>query len=149
MLISLCGDNNEKDKILKQFKEEYKDTLIICNYFYIYFDTVIENENIKYKLLDEYKNAYDARIIFSRYIEKIVNNKINEYVNYDKDKIIIILTDNVLTPDINKTIYFEKSDIRVLVMNGDELSDSFYDKKMFDYVVDVKKEINVKKLVRL
>ena len=44
MIISLCGDLEDKKLVIKELKDVYKDKLLICDYFQICFKNVIENE---------------------------------------------------------------------------------------------------------
>ena len=152
MIISLCGNSNEKNILIKELKREYKDKVIIFNYFNIFFQSVIENERIKYNLIDEFMDLNVARIKFSEFIEKEVNKKINIFIANNQNRIIVLVTDNVLTPDIDKMYYFDKSDLKVLVMSNDDYECFYndgYDKERFDYLIDVKKQIDIRKLVKL
>ena len=93
-----------------------------------------------------------ARIKFSEFIEKEVNKKINIFIANNQNRIIVLVTDNVLTPDIDKMYYFDKSDLKVLVMSNDDYECFYndgYDKERFDYLIDVKKQIDIRKLVKL
>jgi len=153
MIISLCGNSNEKNILIKELKREYKDKVIICNYFNIFFQSVIENERIKYNLIDEFMDLNVARIKFSEFIEKEVNKKINILIANNQNRIIVLVTDNVLTPDIDKMYYFDKSDLKVLVVSDEYdyecLYNEGYDKERFDYLIDFKEEIDIRKLVKL
>ena len=146
MLVCFCGNNNDKNILLNKFKLEYKDKIVICNYFDIYFKTVIENEKIKYMLLNKFNDVNRSRNVFSEHINRLVKNKVDIFIKDNKDKLIVIITDNVLTEDIDKMCLFDSCDIKILVYGNAEF-ECFYDKDKFDYIIDVNKKFNIKKLV--
>lgn len=157
MIISLCGDEKDKKGVIKELKEVYKDKLVICDYFKLYFNTVVENEKVKYKLdseCDTLDNAYRA---YSKYVDRIVFNKINELLNKNKDKIILLISNNVLSKDVNKISFFNKSDLKILITTEEKFNKPYsifnhkklYDKNKFDVIIDSNEKIDVKKLVKV
>jgi len=144
MIICLCG--NEKSKVLNELKQVYKDKLIIFNYYHTAFRTIVETESVKYKLQSECKSLKDARKLYNEYVNDIVVNKTNEFIENNKDKIIVLISDNVLSKDLDKTNFFDKSDLKILV-NSDSRYE--YNKNKFDLVIDKNQNIDIKKLVKL
>ena len=144
MIICLCG--NEKSKVLNELKQVYKDKLIVFNYYYAAFRTIVEAESVRYKLENDCKSFKDARKLYSEYVNNIVTNKTNEFIENNKDKIIVLISDNVLSKDLDKTEFFDKSDLKILV-NSDSRYE--YDKSKFDLVIDKNQNIDIKKLVKL
>ena len=144
MIICLCG--NEKLKVLNELKQVYKDKLIVFNYYYAAFRTIVETESVRYKLENDCKSFKDARKLYSEYVNNIVTNKTNEFIENNKDKIIVLISDNILSKDLDKTEFFDKSDLKILV-NSDSRYE--YDKNKFDLVIDKNQNINIKKLVKL
>lgn len=151
MIISLCGDIENKIILLNEFKKEYGDKLVIWDYFEIAFRTVIENEKQKYDLIDNCSNLKEARKLFNDLIDKIMSDKFNTFCENNKDKIILLITDNVICVDIDKTEFFDKSDLKILsIYNSlDNESEEDYDESLFDYVVKNNEKIDIKKLVKL
>ena len=156
MIISLCGDLEDKKIVINELEEIYKDKLLICDYFQICFKNVIENEKIKYKLQNEYNDFYKANRIFNNYIKRIVDKEMNSLLDKNKDKIILLMSDNVISRDIDKTPFFKKSDLKILITSDKKCKypnsirnhNNLYNKNKFDYVIDVKEKIDVKKLVK-
>ena len=144
MIICLCG--NEKLKVLNELKQVYKDKLIVFNYYHATFRSIVETESVRYKLENDCKSFKDARKLYSEYVNNIVTNKTNEFIENNKDKIIVLISDNVLSKDLDKTEFFDKSDLKILV-NSDSRYE--YDKNKFDLVIDKNQNINIKKLVKL
>lgn len=157
MIISLCGDEFDKNSIIKELKNIYKDELVICDIYNIAFKTKIETENIKYKLDGKCESLENSYRMYVKYVNKIVSNKIDKFLENNKNKIILLISNNILSKDVNKTPYFKKSDLRILITSEKKFKDSYsifnhknlYDKKKFDYVLDSNEEVNVKKLVKL
>ena len=54
MIISLCGNKEDKEIVINNLKEIYKDKILVCNYLYLYFNTCIEYEKKKYDLQKRY-----------------------------------------------------------------------------------------------
>ena len=156
MIISLCGDLEDKKLVIKELKDVYKDKLLICDYFQICFKNVIKNEKIKYELQNEYKDFNRANRIFDKYIKKIVVKEMNSLLDKNKDKIILLMSDNVISHDIDKTPFFKKSDLKILITSDKKCKypnsirnhNNLYNKNKFDYVIDVKEKIDVKRLVK-
>lgn len=144
MIICLCG--NEKLKVLNELKQVYKDKLIVFNYYHATFRSIVETESVRYKLENDCKSFKDARKLYSEYVNNIVTNKTNEFIENNKDKIIVLISDNILSKDLDKTEFFNKSDLKILV-NSDSRYE--YDKNKFDLVIDKNQNINIKKLVKL
>ena len=144
MIICLCG--NEKSKVLNELKQAYKDKIIVFNYYHTTFRTIVETESVRYKLENDCKSLKDARKLYSEYVNDIVTNKTNEFIENNKDKIIVLISDNVLSKDLDKTEFFDKSDLKILVNNDSSYE---YDKSKFDLVIDKNQNIDIKKLVKL
>lgn len=149
MIISLCGNHHDKNIIINYFKEVYGNRLLICDYFKIGFEACIEYEKIKYDLMDECSNLDQARNEFRDYIDKIIISRINDILINNRDKIILLVSDNVFTVDVDKTQFFNKSDIKIL-MNPEDDSEFIrqvnpYDITKFDYVIHCNRN---KKLVK-
>lgn len=157
MIISLCGDEFDKKNIINKLKNTYEDNLVICDFYKITFETLIETENIKYELNNKYKSPKSSYRMYLKYVDKIISNKIDEFLETNKNKIILIISNNILSKDIDKTPYFKKSNLKILITSEKKYKDSYsifnhknlYDKKKFDYVLDSNEEVNVKKLVKL
>ena len=144
MIVCLCG--NEKLKVLNELKQVYKDKLIVFNYYHATFRSIVETESVRYKLENDCKSFKDARKLYGEYVNNIVTNKTNEFIENNKDKIIVLISDNILSKDLDKTEFFDKSDLKILV-NSDSRYE--YDKNKFDLVIDKNQNINIKKLVKL
>lgn len=144
MIICLCG--NEKLKVLNELKQVYKDKLIVFNYYHATFRTIVETESVRYKLENECKNFKDARKLYGEYVNNIVTSKTNEFIENNKDKIIVLISDNILSKDLDKTDFFDKSDLKILVNNESRYK---YDENKFDLVLNNNKNIDIKKLVKL
>ena len=146
MLISLCGDN--KKYFIDEVKKIYKNRVISLDMFYMKFYTVIECERKKYQLLDRCKSLKEAREKFIKYVEKIYE-KILDVIENNKDKIIIMHTHLDLPEimvDIDKIVYFNMSDLKILIEPFKEEDKLRYKYDEFDYVFK-DKEMDVKKLV--
>ena len=141
MVISICGDYLYKNILINQLKDVYKDKIVICYYFYIKFKSIIDTEKYKYKLLEKY-SLDRARLEYSKIIDNTVNERIDKFLEDNKDKIIIY---NVLNKDFYETKYFKDSDIKVLC--DDNLNK--YNKELFDVFIDDIKDIEVRKLVKV
>jgi len=156
MIISLCGDQEDKKIVIKELKEIYKDKLVVCDIFQVNFRNVIENEKIKYKLQNEYTDFDIANRIFNNYIKRLVNKEINNLLYKNKDKIVLLVSDNVISRDIDKTPFFKKSDLKILITSEEKYKypnsirnhNNLYNKNKFDYIIDVKEKIDVKRLVK-
>ena len=51
MLISICGDKKNKGLLIEKLKNTYSDKVLLCNYFVLRFNTVIDNEKKYYEIL--------------------------------------------------------------------------------------------------
>lgn len=157
MIISLCGDEFDKNSVIKELEAIYKDKLVICDFYKIFFKTKIETENIKYKLDSKCESLESSYRMYIKYVNKIVSNKIDEFLENNKNKIILLISNNILSKDVNKTPYFKKSDLKILITSEKKFKDSYsvfdhkklYDKNKFDCVFDTGEEIDIKKLVKL
>ena len=144
MIICLCG--SDKSKVINELKQVYKDKLIVLNYYHTTFRTIVETESIRYKLETECKSFKDARKLYDKYVKNIVTNKTNEFIENNKDKIIVLISDNILSKDLDKTDFFNKSDLKILV-NSDSKYE--YDENKFDLIIDKNENVDIKRLVKL
>ena len=157
MIISLCGDDFDKKRVMEELKKIYKDKLVICDFYKITFRTLVETESIKYKLIKECESLESSHRMYMKYVDRIVSNKVNEFLENNKDKIILLISNNLLSKDINNTPYFKKSDLKILVTSEKKLNDSYsvfnhkrlYNINKFDYVLYDNEKIDVKKLVKI
>ena len=147
MIISICGDNKYKNILINKFKEKYKDAVVECDYFHIKFNSVINTEKYKYELLDSSSSLEKARLEYSNVVDNTVKERINNFLEVNKDKIIILISDEILNPCFYDTEYFMNSDIKILAVN-ENIDDINYDKSLFDYVYNDISCIDVRKLVR-
>ena len=153
MIISLCGNKKDKDAVINNLKEVYGEKILVCDYFYLCFSAHIQQEKKKYDLEKKY-DFITANKMFQEHINKIVDDEIKSMLNM-KDKIIILVSDNILSRVINKTPYFDISDLKVLI-TSEKLDACFilnhanlYEKEDFDIILDTNNEIDVRKLVRI
>jgi len=147
MKISLCGNITYINNFIKKMKELYGDKIVICNIFNIKFKIVVDTESIKYKLLDSSESFEKANKEYQNIVDSKTKEKINKLINDNRDKIIIIIDNNILTNCFTNTCYFKNSDIKILF--EDIIDDINYDKSDFDYIFDHVDNINIKKLVKL
>ena len=167
MLISICGDKKNKGLLIEKLKNTYGDKVVVCNYFVLRFNTVIDNEKKYYEILKREPNrdlpketennfieklmilTNEKHIEFNNYIDKIVNDKITNILKCNKDKIILLVTDNNLTIDIDKISIFNASDLKILVTpDKNNVSDIYeYSENDYDYVINDIDNIDVKRLV--
>ena len=145
MVISICGDNKYKNILINKFKEKYKDDVVKCDYFSIKFNSIIDTEKYKYELLDSSSSLEMARLEYSNVVDNTVKERINNFLDENKNKIILLTNDNVLNKDFYKTSYFIDSDIKVLV--GNENSEE-YNIELFDYVFNNVIDFDIRKLVK-
>lgn len=148
MIISLCGDEFDKKYIIQELQKVYGEKLVVINYFQEAFNERITNESQKMSMTHE---------AFLNEIVEIVNTKITKIINNNRDKIIILISNNILEKEINKTPFFNISDLKILV-TSDKSSDFedpifghqiLYNKAEFDYVINRDTPEDVRKLVRL
>lgn len=150
MIISLCGDESYKKIIINEFNKKYKDKITMCDYFKIKFNTIIETESVKYRLIDNCIDLNIAREKYSKYVDDRVMLKINKIYDDNKDKIILLYGDEVLTKDFVNTSFFHRSDIKVLCVDMKKINEEInYDKSLFDIIFSKREEIDVKKLVKI
>lgn len=172
MVISLYGDAKGKEKIINELKKVY-DNLLICNYFELSFKTIIEYQKKYYASLDSHfkkeipkkltedfmieiiKVITERQKEFCHYISNVVNCKMDEFLNNNKDKIIVVIDSDVgiLSRYEFELEIFNKSDIRILVTSQFENYNSdisnFDNRKQFDYIINSDEKIEIKKLEKL
>ena len=156
MVISLCGNRNSVIYAINELSKIYKDKLLVCDIWKEEFNTKIDSEKYKYELLDKHKNLDEARKKHVHYITETVNNKVNTILDENKDKIIILIGNCILSNDINKTIFFNKSNLKILITNRNT-SDMYspfnhkflYKKENFDYVIYDDEKDKIKELIKL
>lgn len=152
MIISLCGEEKIKKDIISYLKNIYGSNILICNYFLLGFKTTIEYERKYYEMLSKRQESD-----FRKYIDDIVNRKINEILSDNKDKVILLISDNILSKDIDKTNFFNKSDLKILALSekhndGQESilhNQNSYNKNNFDFVINDTNKDKLKKLIKL
>lgn len=147
MIISICGDEKYKNILINEFKERYQNNVVICDYFQIKFNSIIETESIKYKLMDSSSSLDIARMEYGKVVNDYTNRSIDKFMDDNKNKIIILTNDNVLTKDFYSTSYFNNSDIKVLV-KGVNIDDINCDDCLFDVVIKSEKDLDIRKLVK-
>lgn len=147
MVISICGDNKYKKILINRLCDIYKDKVIVCDYFYIKFYSIIDTEKYKYELLGSSKSLDDARLEYSKLVDKTVNERIDKFLEENKNKIIILTNDSLLNNDFYNTKYFINSDKKILII-VENIDDINYDQRLFDIVLNDIKDIDVRKLVK-
>lgn len=147
MVISICGDNVYKKILINKLSDIYRDKVIVCDYFSIKFNSVIDTEKYKYELLEISKSLDEARLKYSKLVDKTVNERIDKCLEENKNKIIILTNDSVLNNDFYDTKYFINSDIKILII-VENIDDKNYDQRLFDIVLNDIKDIDVRKLVK-
>lgn len=170
MVISIYGDNNYKAIIENKFREIYKDKVVICDFSSIKFNAIIDTEKFKYALYNNSKKFVDIDISkglnsinyekllgglntidleYKKIVNKIVMNRINKFLKDNKDKIIVLISDNIFNPDFCETSYFKDSDIKILAVNENTRLFNIKNKELFDFVFSDVKDIDVKKMVKI
>lgn len=148
MIISLCGNNSDTKNIITTLQKEYQDKLLVINYFLLSFHERINNSSNQAKM---------TRKEFLKEIEQLVNKKITKIITTNKNKIIILISNNILEKEINQTPFFNISDLKILV-TSDKYSDSLdpifghqilYKKEEFDYVISNDTQFDIRKLVKI
>lgn len=148
MIISLCGNNSDTKNIITTLQKEYQDKLLVINYFLLSFHERINNSSNQAKM---------TRKEFLKEIEQLVNKKITKIITTNKNKIIILISNNILEKEINQTPFFNISDLKILV-TFDKYSDSLdpifghqilYKKEEFDYVISNDTQFDIRKLVKI
>ena len=162
MVISICGDNKYKKILINKLSDIYRDKVIVCDYFSIKFNSVIDTEKYKYELLEiskrdidinniKYekllKDLNDINIEYRKIDDKTVNERIDKFLEENKNKIIILINDSVLNNDFYETKYFINSDKKILIIEKN-IDDINYDQRLFDIVLNDIKDIDVRKLVK-
>lgn len=147
MTISLCGNTNNLNNFINKMKKIYEDKVIVCDMFNIKFNIVIETESIKYKLLDNCKSLDCARKEYQKVIDERTNDKITKLLNENRDRIVLLIDNNILTNRFTNNCYFLNSDIKILFEGI--IDDVNYNKNDFDYVVKDFNDINIRKLVKV
>lgn len=91
----------------------------------------------------------EKHIEFNNYIDKIINDKMTNILNSNKNKIILLVSDNNLTIDIDKLSIFNDSDLKILVTSDkDNVSAIYeYNENDYDYIINNIDNIDVKRLV--
>ena len=162
MVISICGDNVYKKILINKLSDIYRDKVIVCDYFSIKFNSVIDTEKYKYQLYEISKRVIDINNIkyekllkdlndinmeYRKIVDKTVNERIDKCLEENKNKIIILTNDSVLNNDFYETKYFINSDIKLLLI-VENIDDINYDQRLFDIVLNDIKDIDVRKLVK-
>ena len=116
----------EKKGIQKNFikflKDLYGEKIAVCDYFHISFNATIETEKYRHELFDKYDYSKESTASYHNYVDEIVNERVNNFLLNNKEKIIVLI-DSFLGEDINKTVFFNKSYFKVLIVpdkNGNE-----------------------------
>lgn len=146
MIICICGENKYKNILINKFNEMYKDNILVCDYFSIKFNSIIETEKYKYELLESSVSLEIARLEYKNIVDKTVKNKMKVFFKNYKNKIILLINDNVLNKDFYETEFFKNSDIKILIT--DNILDNEYNKSLFDIVSKID-NIDVKRLVKV
>lgn len=133
MIISIIGEGKIKELMINNLKKTHGSNIVICDYNKTRIETVIEHEkdlymmnqeNIKPDLSkseNEYKIEELLKIInestknFNENIDNIVENKINTFINDNKDKVILLVSDTLLTKDIDKIDCLKKANIKIVI----------------------------------
>jgi len=143
MIISICGCEKNKNEFMNMLQEICGNKIVICDLFNIKFNTIIETENMKYKLLDNCDCLDNARKEYQKIVDEKTNSKIFELINNNKDKIVLLLYNEVFSKDFLASDLFYNSDIKILFK--DDMEYINYDEKNFDYLIN---KINIRKLVK-
>ena len=143
MVISICGNN--KTLLIDRIKEIYSDRVIVCDYFTIKLNSIIDTEKYKYQLLDSL-SLESARLEYSKIVDREVRKRMDRVIKENNNKIIIIINDAILNKDYYSTEYFLMSDLKILI--SDDIDDK-YNYELFEYVYNNVFDINIKKLVKL
>ena len=147
MIISLCGNEFDKKNFIQALQKIYGEKLIVINYFQEAFNERIANESKRNKMT---KTAYLCEVA------EIVNERITKIISNNQHKIILLISNNILDKDINKTPFFHISDLRILI-TSDKLFNSndpifghqaLYKKEDFDYVINRDEPLDIRKLVK-
>lgn len=76
----------------------------------------------------------------------------NNFIKENKDKIIILVSNGILSVDIDDTVFFNQSDLKILLNSQNEcgsILEKTYDTTQFDYVINDVEKININKLLKL
>lgn len=146
MIISLCGDEFDKQIIVKELQKVYGNKLLMINYFKEIFNERINNSQLRNLL---------SLSDFNKEINKIVQEKIDKIIINNQDKVILLISNNILERDVNKLPWFRLSKIKILVTcNKKNNSDDsiwghqvLYNKDDFDFIIDNEDKRFYKKLV--
>lgn len=147
MIISLCGDEYDKQMIIQELQKVYGNKLLVINYFKEVFDERIDNTKLRNSLLLEE---------FNKRISEIVQEKIDEIIKNNQDKIIVLISNNILEVDIDKLPWFKLSKIKILVTSDKKNCQNdmlwghqvLYNNEAFDYVINSQDKVSYRKLVR-
>ena len=158
MIISLCGNQKNKEYVINILKGIYGTKLVICDYYSFSLDTIIENDSKRFlsknrkisDIFDIFKIIEEERIEFNNYIKEIVNKKINTFLESNKDKIVLLVSNTYLCEDIDKTYFFQKSDLKILVLPVvDDLSlINTYNEEYFDYILNECEKDKIKQIIK-
>lgn len=147
MIISLCGDEDDKQMIIQELQKVYGDKLLVINYFKEVFNERINNSQLRNSLLLRE---------FNKQISEIVQKKLDETIRNNQDKIILLISNNILEEDVNKLPWFKLSKIKILVTSDKKNCQNdmlwghqvLYNKDDFNYIIDSQDKVSYIKLVR-
>jgi len=158
MLICLCGDLEEKLKIINKLTNEYKDKLLIVNYYNYLSNEKKSNEQLKYQLLNNcntYNQVQLVQFLLEEQTHKNTNELIKNIIKNNKNKIILLISNNI-TKDIDKTPFFNNANLKILAISKEKLNNfnyflkynSIYNNDSFDIIIDTSKLIDIKTIIK-
>lgn len=93
---------------IEELKNKYGDKILIIDYFQIKFNVVIQQERIKYNMIDLLDDLNLSYNLFNDYINKIVDYKIKRLIEENENEVILLV-------GYNKNNSFKFYDVRKLV----------------------------------
>ena len=148
MVISLCGNEKYKKEFTSVIKDLFYNRVLLVDFYKIKFNVVLESEKIRYKMFDKCDSLEGLEIVrkeIYKIIEDTTNDKINNIINSNKDKIILLIDINDISLGFVDYDFFKNSDIKILFENNNDL---YYDKSKFDYVINNTYKFDTKKLLK-